>query len=119
MKQPRTTDFDPSAREHELKSSMEGLPAIEHPPLAQPPDQSPEIVPPVRPVLPVRDAPSNASSKRKIRSRHPFDLYEDQIEVIKSLAIEERMRGGPGSQSAMVREALDDYIAKVRTKAGG
>jgi hypothetical protein len=52
--------------------------------------------------------------KRKIKSRHSFDVYEDQVEVLQQLAIEDRMRGGVGSMSAMVREAIDEYVAKVR-----
>ena len=53
-----------------------------------------------------------STHKRKIKTRHPFDIYEDQVEVLKKLSLEDRMRGGIGSQSAMVREAIDDYIAK-------
>jgi len=41
-------------------------------------------------------------------------VYEDQVEELQKLALEDRMRGGAGSMSAMVREALDDYLAKVR-----
>ncbi len=40
---------------------------------------------------------------------HPFDIDEDQVEELRKLALEDRMRGGAGSQSAMVREAIDDY----------
>jgi metal-responsive CopG/Arc/MetJ family transcriptional regulator len=42
-------------------------------------------------------------------------VYSDQIETIRQLAFEEQMRGGKMNMSEMVREALDDYIAK-RTK---
>ena len=54
--------------------------------------------------------------KRKIKSRHAFDIYEDQVEELQKLSLEDRMRGGTGSMSAMVREAIDDYIAKVRAE---
>ena len=47
-----------------------------------------------------------------------LDLLKDQprhgYDIIR--ALEDRMRGGAGSMSAMVREALDDYIAKVRAE---
>lgn len=65
------------------------------------------IVPPVRVV---RD-----THKRKIKTRHPFDIYEDQVETLRKLSLEDRMRGGTGSQSAMIREAIDDYLAKKQS----
>ncbi len=113
MKQPRTSDFDPNARERKLKSPMEDLPSIEKPAFPATDYASP-IVPPVLPVRPVRDVPPTAASKRKMKQRHPFDIYNDQYEELKQLALEDRMSGGAGSMSAMVREALDDYLAKVR-----
>ena len=114
MKQPRTSDFDPNARERKLSSSMENLPSIEKPALPATDHASP-LVPPVLPVRPVRVVPSAITGRRKIKSRHPYDIYEDQVEELKKLALEDRMRGGAGSMSAMVREAIDEYIAKVRT----
>ena len=112
MKTPRTSDFDPHARERQLKSAMEDLPSIEKPGLPAA-DHANPIVPPV---LPVRDVPPTAASKRKMRQRHPFDIYTDQYEELKQLALEDRMRGGVGSMSAMVREALDTFIAEKRRK---
>lgn len=113
MKQPRTSDFDPNAKERELKSSLDGFPSIEKPLQAQvvAPGDTRTIVPPV---LPVRDVPPTGNNKRKMKQRHPFDIYADQYEELKQLALDDRMRGGAGSMSAMVREAIDDYIAKVR-----
>src|SRR5205807_9616477 len=112
MKQPRTSDFDPNARERTLKYSMEDLPSIEKP--ALPVTDYASTVPPVRPV---RGVPSSsATGRRKIKSRHPFDIYEDQVEELKKLSLEDRLRGGAGSMSAMVREAIDEYIAKVRAE---
>jgi hypothetical protein len=112
MKQPRTNDFDPNAKERELKSSMEDFPAIERPQQVRQARVSDPGLPdrPGRGVLPV------PTSKRKIKSRHAFDIYEDQVEVLQKLSLEDRMRGGAGSMSAMVREAIDDYIAKYRSE---
>ncbi len=45
-----------------------------------------------------------------------IDIYNDQYEELKQLALEDRMSGGVGSMSAMVRDAIDDYIAKVRAE---
>ena len=112
MKQPRTSDFDPNARERTLKSPMEDLPSIERPALPAA-DHAGAIV---RPVLPVRDVPPTLLNRRKMKQRHPFDIYTDQYDELKQLALEDRMRGGAGSMSAMVREAIDDYIAKVRAE---
>ena len=64
-----------------------------------------------RPTQPQGTAPTK---KRKIKPRHPFDIYEDQDEELRKLALEDQMRGGKGSMSAMVREAIDDYLAKVK-----
>lgn len=120
MKTPRTNDFDPNAKEHGLNSSMENFPAIERPKQKQSADRSSE---PGRPaqidwvgrVGPVdRGAPSAPPKKRRIKPRHSLDLYEDQVETLQQLALEDRMRGGSGSMSAMAREAIGDYIAKVR-----
>jgi hypothetical protein len=115
MKQPRTSDFDPNAHERKLKSSMEDLPSIEQPALPAIDHASP-IVPPVLPVRPVRDTPLSTTGRRKIKPRHPFDIYTDQYEELKQLALDDRMRGGAGSMSAMVREAIDEYIARVRAE---
>ncbi len=112
MKTPRTSDFDPNASERKLKSPMEDLPSIEKPAPALPAtDHAGTIVPPV---LPVRDVPPSLSDRRKMKQRHPFDIYADQYDALKQLALEDRMRGGAGSMSAMVREALDDFITKRR-----
>jgi hypothetical protein len=114
MKLPRTSDFDPSAKARQLKSSMVDLPTIEKPEQMQPPDRRLDSVPPGLPDRPVPNEPSTTPSRRKIKARHGFDVYEDQVEALRKLALEDRMRGGVGSMSAMVREAIDDYLAKVR-----
>ena len=116
MKQPRTEDFDPNAQEaKQLASSMDGMPTIEK----QPTTPAAPLVPvelPRTPVPPVRDVRPAQTVRRKIKSRHPFDIYEDQDEALRQLSIEDRMRGGAGSMSAMVREAIDDYVAKVKSQ---
>ncbi len=49
---------------------------------------------------------------RRATKRHPFEFYVDQLQSLEQLAMEERLSGKPGSMSAMVREALDEYLAK-------
>ena len=51
-----------------------------------------------------------------MKQRHPFDIYQDQYDSLKALALEERKQGGLGSMSAMVREAIDKYISEKRQK---
>jgi len=46
--------------------------------------------------------------------RHAFEIYFDQYESLVRLAAEDRMSGGMGSMSQMVREALDQLIAERR-----
>jgi hypothetical protein len=133
MKQPRTSDFDPSARplQRDLKSSMADFPPIERPKpltLTAPPSTEQVVSDPGHPGREDREGlavgltpavePMSATGptgKRKMKPRHAFDIFEDQFETLQQLALEERMRGGPGSQSAMVRQAIDEYIAKIRT----
>lgn len=109
MKQPRTDDFDPDAKERKLKSSMDSFPTIQRPP--QSPIQAQNTRTTVPPVLGVPP-----TVRRKIKQRHPFDIYEDQLEELRKLSLEERMQGGTGSMSAMVREAIDTFISKKRGK---
>src|SRR5579859_2449375 len=119
MKTPRVQDFDPNAKPPpSLKSSMDHFPVIQkhHAPhtdeiftkeisvLPQHPPAPPYPVRdgvPLTPVLPKR---------RKMRQRHPFDIYEDQYQTLKQIAEEERERGLPGSMSAMVRKGIDMYL---------
>jgi hypothetical protein len=69
-------------------------------------------VPPVPVVPPVPGVPL----KRKMKERWPVNIYEDQYESLRLLALEERKQGGMGSMSQMVREAIDKLIAERRQK---
>ena len=53
---------------------------------------------------------------RKMKDRHPFDIYEDQYEALKRIADEERDQGLPGSMNRMVREGIDMYLAARNRK---
>ncbi len=74
------------------------------------------ILAPVPPVRPVRVRDEQPRQKRVMKSRHPFDIYEDQYVSLRDLAMQERMQGGVGSMSAMVREAIDAFIEKRRRR---
>jgi hypothetical protein len=79
-------------------------------------------VPPVPPVLPVPVAPLERDvrpvllKKRVMKQRHPFDIYHDQYDTLKQFAEDERRQGGVGSMCAMVREAIDKFIAMQKRK---
>jgi hypothetical protein len=51
-----------------------------------------------------------------MKQRWPIDIYQDQYEALKQLALEERMQGGVGSMGAMIRGALDKLIKERRGK---
>ena len=44
--------------------------------------------------------------------RRTFDFYEEQISYLKQESLREQLAGKEGSMNAMVREAIDDWIAK-------
>ncbi len=86
------------------------------PPVAPASDPVPGV-PPVRGVLDVRDEPRGlpvppGRPAKRIRRRHPFDIYEDQLERLKELKLQAMRRGEEASMSRMVREALDAYLKK-------
>ena len=52
----------------------------------------------------------------RVIKRHSFEFYKDQIEALQRLALEEKLQGGKGNQSEMVREAVDEYLHKRKGK---
>ncbi len=74
---------------------------VERPPVA------PNARTPVRAVRPVR---------RSVK-RYSFELYDDQIERVKRLALEDQLRGGTLNMSVIVRQALDRYLAELEQKS--
>ncbi|MGW8600808.1 hypothetical protein ACWGLB_17955 [Streptomyces sp. NPDC055893] len=67
-------------------------------------------VPPVRPNerAVVREAP------KRIITRNSFETYEDQMDSLREIAYLEKREGKVGSMSAMVREAIDDFLVKKK-----
>jgi hypothetical protein len=137
MKTPRIDDFDPNGTVKPLKSPLDGMPAIGKPqqksnadapsPLAEKPvrlkgqEKEEQQQSTARPVHPVRDVPPvlpvpPVPPKRVMKQRWPIDIYQDQYEALKQLALEERMQGGVGSMGAMIRGALDKLIKERRGK---
>ena len=108
MKTPRVHDFDPSAKVPELGSSMENFPTIQKPHAQEAlPNQTPE-----RPNVPTPQRPN----VRRIITRNSFEIYEDQMDALRREAYEEKLSGGTGSMSKMVRDAIDTYLKKRKAE---
>ena len=63
------------------------------------PDARPSVRTTVRPV-------------QRVLKRHPFEFYQDQLDALKRISLSDQMAGGKGNMSEMVREAIDEYLAK-------
>lgn len=98
--------LDPDKIANELRGASSFFKQPPTPPERAPetddPGPSPEKSPrtPVRPVRPAR----------RQMIRHSFELYADQLDRLRELAIEDRQQGGTGSMSKMVRDAIDRLI---------
>jgi hypothetical protein len=102
MKSPRIDAFvsiTPKKKLPELKSSLDTMPVIEKP-------KSPN-----KTATPQNPVALTSQEKRAIRTRHPFDIYEDQYQELRTLSLEMQMKGTKSSMSKMVREALDMYLS--------
>jgi hypothetical protein len=49
---------------------------------------------------------------KRIITRNSFEIYEDQMDSLRKLSLQEKMGGKIGSMSQMVREAIDTYLKK-------
>ncbi len=59
--------------------------------------------------------PARTNARTPVRrtiTRYAFEFFQDQIESLRKMSLEEKQRGEKGSMSEMVREAIDMYIAK-------
>lgn len=45
-------------------------------------------------------------------TRCAFEFFQDQVDALRRLALEEKLHGEEGNMSQMVREALDAYLAE-------
>jgi hypothetical protein len=124
MKTPRIDAFVTNKKQvPELKSSLDNMPVIEKP---QRPITKSTDVPEVQSSLPTTsDRPTarpqgeptgRPADNRRILVRRGFEWYEDQLNALKRLSIQEQIEGKQGSMSAMVREALDEYLQKKSAK---
>jgi hypothetical protein len=121
MRRPRVEDYDQNAKLPELASPIDGMPVI-----GKPPQKSNGVSPnsfPEKPVIQEGQAnqakPERANARTPVRpngkriiTRNAFEIYEDQMDTLRKLSLEEKMNGKLGSMSAMVREAIDTYLQK-------
>jgi hypothetical protein len=121
MRRPRIEDYDPNAKLPELASSLEGMPVIGKPPQksngVSPTPLSEKAV--MQEEQPNQATPERANARTPVRpngkriiTRNAFEIYEDQMDMLRKLSLEEKMNGKLGSMSAMVREAIDSYLQK-------
>ena len=96
-----------------LNNPKKEVPPPEHPPAAA---TVPAKRPPDEATARRSDEPTPRRSDRATGRgeliRRGFDWYADQLRALKRLSLEEQMEGREGSMSAMLREALDDYLNK-------
>ncbi len=50
------------------------------------------------------------------KKTHTYELFIDQVRAVQRLALEDKLHGGEGNQSKIVREAIDEYLKKVGQK---
>jgi hypothetical protein len=96
----------PTAAPDEEPKADETVPAGKKPRTEGVPPAVPRPVP--RTVPPT--VPLERKTKRPIRQRQPFDIYEDQYATLKEIAEAERDFVNGRGMSKMVREALDAYL---------
>lgn len=70
---------------------------------------SEQVGEPVRVPVPL-GVPLIPKSKRAMRQRQPFDIYEDQYVRLKQIAEAEKGFVNGRGMSQMVREAIDNYL---------
>ena len=56
-------------------------------------------------------APGRPLDRRAI-ARKSFEVFQDQFDTLKRLALEDQLAGGKGNMNEMVREALDRFITE-------
>jgi hypothetical protein len=115
MKKPIIEDFDINARTRELNSPLDGMPSIQRPQAVQQASQS-------SPRNQDNDRTERANARsgertsertgRRIITRNSFEIFEDQMDSLRERSFQDKREGKLGSMSAMVRDAIDEYLRK-------
>src|SRR3954467_12886091 len=112
MKKPILEDFDINAKSRTLGSPLDGMPSIQRPKLAplvtpQPP-QKERLANPER----ANGRTTVGANGKRIITRNSFEIYEDQMDSLREHSFQQKRQGKLGSMSAMVRDAIDEYLKK-------
>lgn len=73
-----------------------------------PVDSGPRSEPPARTL----ERPYVRTGGRRTITRYAFEFFQDQLDQLQQLSLEEKLRGEKGSKSQMVREAIDMWIVE-------
>ncbi len=117
MKTPRVHDFDPDAKIPELGSPLDHLPVIQKPQLHPLPSQTTAKDNTIRTPQAYESPPARTYARTPVRrqlTRYAFEFNQDQVEELRRLSLEDKIQGGKGSMSEMVREAIDTYLAQKK-----
>lgn len=82
------------------------------PSVSERPERVERSVRPERPVRVDQKPVETAKPQRREIRRHSFEIYKDQVTGLQELRVTMMKRGELKSMSAMVREALDEYLKK-------
>ena len=58
----------------------------------------------------------NLPHKQRVITRNSFEIYQDQIAVLRQVSLSAKLAGDKLSMSEMVREALDSYLTDKNLK---
>ena len=78
-------------------------------------NQNPSQYPTDRPTDRSIGGPVGHPNARRIPTRRAFEFFEDQLVALRQLSYQEKMNGGLGSMSNMIREAVDEYLNKRKS----
>lgn len=62
------------------------------------------------------DPSPQPKAKRRQARRYSFEIFEDQIERIKRIALRDQLSGGELNQSVIARNALDRYLPELEAE---
>ncbi len=86
---------------------------VSHPQEGSPPIERTPERPNARTTERPHEPPNARTPVRRSVKRYSFELYDDQIERVKRLALEDQLRGGTLNMSVIVRQAIDRYLAEL------
>ena len=104
----RSQPASPPALQETPQATTEASPAL---PNARPVERSNG-----RPSERPNDPSPVAKPKRRQARRYSFEIFEDQIERIKRIALQDQLRGGELNQSTIARNALDRYLPELEAE---